>query len=296
MRLLVVAVALAWVSAVAAWPAAAPPALTWKQVAAGLRPALDVRSSNPCQRGDISCLDLVIAEMKRRDRRQAASCDHRALFTRLYLRTTEAFRAAAAAGRFHDRAAIVHFGAWFARLHFRAEDDWQAGRRADVPGAWQVAFEAAGGRSVRSMGDLLLGMNAHISRDLAYTVADVAGRSPATLYPDFTLFTTIIESKSVVALKELAARFDPALAAAVVPLELGGRGSLAALIGLWRSEAWANGIALADARGSARAAVARRIERTALLRADAIVAATAYLPVVQSSRARDAYCAAHAGP
>ena len=268
---------------------------TWAEVAAGLRPALEPHSTNPCQRGDVRCLDLVIAEMQRRDRTLAAACDHRGLFTRLYLRTTEAFKAAARAGRFRDRAAIVHFGAWFAHYHFQADDAWRTGRRAAVPRAWQAAFSAAARRSVHGLGDLLLGMNAHITRDLAVTVADLEHGQGRAVDPDFALFTKLIESKSVAAVAELAARFDPGLRLVQVPLTLGGRRSLGGLIGLWRTEAWRNGIALRDARGSARPAEARRIESTARLRAGLIVAGTAYLPLVESSRSRDAYCAAHTG-
>jgi hypothetical protein len=93
---------------------------------------------------------------------------------------------------------------------------------------------------------------------------------------------------------ELAAQFDPGILLAEIPLELGGGRSLGGVIGVWRTEAWRNGIALRDARGAARAQVANRIERTAQLRVDAIVAATAYIPLVQTSRSRDANCAAHA--
>jgi hypothetical protein len=289
------AAAFALVAAVAASVAAAAPgrAPTWAEVAAGLRPALDPHSANPCQRGDLSCLDIVIGEMQRRDGAQAASCDHRAVFTRLYLRTTQALEAAAQAGRFRNRAAIVHFAAWFARYHFRAEDGWAAHRLGDVPGAWRVAFGVAADRSVHGIGDVLLGMNAHITRDLAVTVADLERGPGAKIDPDFALFTQVIEARSAAAVTELAARFDPSISL-VLPVAIGGKRTVGALIGAWRTEAWRNGIALRDARGAARVAVEQRIESTAVLRADAIVAATAYVPVVESSRSRDAYCAARA--
>jgi hypothetical protein len=265
---------------------------TWTQAAAGLRPALDPHSPDPCERGDVSCLGLLLAEMHRRDDAESAACVHRALFTRLYLGTTEALRAAVRAGRFRHGAAIVHFGAWFARLALKAEDAWESGRVESVPAAWRVAFAAEDGRRVRSIGDLLLGMNAHISRDLAFTVAAVEHGHGSAVDPDFELFTNVIEAKSAPAIAGLAQRFDPALALVEVPLALGGARTVGQLVGAWRDEAWRNGIALRDARGAARAAVAARIERVAQLRAEEIVAATAYLPIVQSSRSRDAYCAA----
>lgn len=291
----VAAVALVAVVVTSVATAAPVRAPTWPEVAAGLRPAVDPHSANPCQRGALSCLDVVLAEMRRRDAAQTASCDHRAVFTRLYLRTTEAFRSAARAGRFHDRAAIVHLAAWFARYHFRAEDGWAAHRLGDVPGAWRVSLAAAANRSARGIGDVLLGMNAHISRDLAFTVASVERGTDTAVDADFALLTQVIEAGSGAALRELAARFDPSISL-VLPVAIAGKRTVGALIGLWRTEAWRNGIALRDARGAARTAIERRIESTALLRADAIVAATSYVPLVESSRTRDAYCAAHAHP
>jgi hypothetical protein len=268
---------------------------TWAQASAGLQPSVDRHSADPCQRGDVSCLDLLIAEMRRRDRVEAAACVHEALFTRMYLRTTQALRAGVRAGKFRDAPWIVHFGAWFARLGFFADDGWASGRASAVPPAWRVAFTAADDRSVRSLGDLLLGMNAHISRDLAFVVAKVGKGRGTAEDPDFKLFTAVIESRSGPVIAELARRFDPTLAYAEVPLSLGGRRTVGQLIGVWRDEAWRNGVALRDARGADRAAVAKRIEDVAGARAAAIVAATAYLPLVQSSRVRDAYCRAHKG-
>jgi hypothetical protein len=296
MRLGILVICVIAAGALGACSSAAPTrSPTWAEVAAGLKPALEPHSTNPCQRGDVRCVDLVIAELRRRDSVLASSCDHRALFARVYLRTTEKLRSAARAGQFRDRAAIVHFGAWFARYHFQADDAWRAGRRTAVPGAWRAAFSAAADRSVHGLGDLLLGMNAHITRDLAFSVADLEQGRGRAVDPDFALFTKLIETKSVAVVAELATRFDPGLRLAQVPLTLGGRRSLGRLIGLWRTEAWRNGIALRDAHGPARAAAARRIESTARLRAGLIVAGTAYLPLVESSRSRDAYCVAHAG-
>jgi Family of unknown function (DUF5995) len=232
--------------------------------------------------------------MRRRVARLAAACNHDALFAQLYLRTTEAFWAAARAGRFRHRATMAHFDAWFARYYLRAYDVWHSSRRSSVPGAWQVAFGNSAGRAVRGIGNLLIGMNAHISRDLAHTVADLATGPGARVDPDFALFTRVIQSIAGQAIAEIATRFDPTVALARIPVALGPK-SFGAVIALWRTEAWRNGIALRDARGAARAAVDRRIEATSVLRADAIVAGTAYLPLVQSSRSRDVYCAAHTG-
>jgi hypothetical protein len=54
----------------------------------------------------------------------------------------------------------------FAELYFNAYDDYVAGR--PVPLAWRIAFDNAASPNLHGIGDLLLGMNAHISRDLPY--------------------------------------------------------------------------------------------------------------------------------
>ena len=51
-------------------------------------------------------------------------------------------------------------------MYWRAYDRWKAGQRAGVPGAWLVALDAAGSKSMPALGDLYLGINAHVLADL----------------------------------------------------------------------------------------------------------------------------------
>jgi hypothetical protein len=271
---------------------ARPP--TWSQVAAGLTARLDPGSANPCQRGDLSCFDVVLGEMRRREQVLSSACGHSALWADLYRQMTEQIGAAARGGLFRNPGRLAHFDAWFARLYFGALDDWQARRTAAVPPAWQVALRAADRRSARGIGDLLLGLNAHVTRDLAYAAADVFTGSQLAIDPDFLLVNRIIERLSDSALNRVADRFDPTVSLARLPIALrAGRRTFGGLVALWRAEAWRNGRALRLAAPAERPAVERRIETRATLRAGAILAGTRYLPVVQSSRQRDAYCASH---
>jgi hypothetical protein len=263
----------------------------WDDAAAVLRPGVDPSSPNPCQRGDRSCFDLVIAELEQQAEELGASCDHNAVFAVLYLRTTEAVAEAARAGRFADPAAVSHLTAWFARYYFAAYDDWRAGRSVGIPAAWQLALDAADRRSAHAIGNLLLGMNAHITRDLAYAVAELRPPPGAGVDPDFQLVNEIIAETSDAAVREIADRFDPTLTPASLPLALDGASSLRELITIWRLEAWHNGILLAEASAEERPAVRAAIETSARLRALSITAATSYLPVVEGPEDRDAHCA-----
>src|SRR3954447_4157655 len=126
-----------------------------------------------CKNGQPSCPGNVIREMIARWEPLDASCDHRAVFALTYLRTTQEFARTITEepGTFSDIPWITHEDAVFAQLYFNAYDDYAA--RRSVPQAWRIAFDNARNPNIEAMGDLLLGMNAHISRDLPYTLAHV---------------------------------------------------------------------------------------------------------------------------
>ena len=97
----------------------------------------------------------------------------------MYLRVTQAVGRAEPSFAAHQY--LAHLDAVFARLYFAAYDDWRAGRRAAVPLAWQIAFEASDSGRVTGVGDLLLGMNAHISRDLPFAVRTAGAGGAGTV-------------------------------------------------------------------------------------------------------------------
>ena len=276
-------------------PTAHAASLTWAQVANGLRPELDPSSTNPCQRGALSCFDILLAEMARRADVLVAACDHDAVFALTYEDMTAAIRAAARAGRFQNPALMTLFTAWFARMYLQASDDWRTGHRDAVPAAWQVAFSAASQRAVNGFGDLLLGMNAHITGDLPYVVAAVMRQPGTRVNPDYALINQIIIQTSQGVLHDVGSRLDPSVALAQIPIALGAQSSFGELIAQWRSESWRNGMTLRAAAGAQRATVERQINDAADLRAVLIRGATAYLPLIQDSTQRDAFCAAHHG-
>jgi hypothetical protein len=258
-----------------------------------LRPALDVTSANPCQNGDRKCLDIVLTEMRRRLVPLEKTCDHNALFATMYLRMTEQIRDAYDAGRLQNPAATSHLTAWFANYYFHAYDDWHAGRKDAVPQAWRIAFDAADNRQVRGLGDLLLGMNAHVSRDLPYVVSQVLPAPAAAIDPDYELVNTLIASLSADLLREVAQRFDPTVATAALPLTLGGAGTFGTFVALWRAQSWARGNELLAASADRQPAIAQGIEFDSATRALAILPQVSYLPLLENSAARDAYCADH---
>jgi hypothetical protein len=249
-----------------------------------------------CAEGTPGCVDGVVAEMERRLDGLAAACDHDAPFALMYLRVTQAVRRGERSpGAYADAAYLARLDAGFARLYFDAFDAWHRGRRAHVPDAWQVAFELADRGRVTGVGDLLLGMNAHISRDLPFAVAGLGfqpGRRSAQ-QESFSQVNGVLERVARPMLRETARRFDPTIATFALPVLGASEGNLGILLGGWRATALRDAERLLDApTAERRAAVARSIERTAAARAGVIAAATSRASFSKAGRARDAYCRA----
>jgi hypothetical protein len=245
-----------------------------------------------CPKGKMSCPPRVIDEMIARWEPLDQSCDHRAVFALTYLRTTQEFfrTVSEEPGTFSDVPWINHEDAVFAELYFRAYDAYQAGR--PVPTAWKIAFDAARSPHVQAMGDLLLGMNAHINRDLPYTLAHVglvdgAGNSRKLDHDKVNQFLDrVIDPLQ----DELFALYDPLIGTSdMEPSPIDEVGALA-LIRLLRENAWRNAKRLVAARTwLGRTLVSQSIEAGAASFALTIRAAATvpgYGPV------RDAYCVA----
>src|SRR5499426_3846378 len=111
----------------------------------------DVEDKRACQAGQPHCTHFVIQEMERRYRHLAKDCDHNAIFSLVYLRTTEKFRDTLSAIGYGDPASVVHQDSVFADYYFRAYDAYHKGE-GYVPPAWRIAFDAAARRSVTSTG------------------------------------------------------------------------------------------------------------------------------------------------
>ena len=149
-----------------------PVSVNWTSLLPGLTDTYNPSSENVCVAGKPRCIDAVIKEMKRRFEPLGRSCHHNAIFSLAYLRTTQTYKwASDQPGYFNDTPWVNHEAAVFAKYYFAAYDNWAAGLRGQAPQAWLIAFDAAAGRRVSGSGDLMLGMSAHINRDLPLALA-----------------------------------------------------------------------------------------------------------------------------
>ena len=294
-RLLVVLLACACPLAVPAAAGAQQPYVGWSGLLPGVTTGYEPSSADDCKAGRTHCVDEVIREMRTRFAPLAASCDHDAIFSLAYLRTTEAYREAIRDPRFFRETPWVnHLDAVFAAVYFDAFDAWHATPQRPAPGAWSVAFGAADARAVSGMGNLLLGMNAHVQRDLPFVLEAVGlrARNGTSRKPDFDKVNRILDRIYRPLLAEIARRFDPTVNDRDLPTPYDDF-AIFQVLPAWRELAWRNAERLVSApTPAARALEAARIEAYATSQAQAIRAGSAYVPP-QDSASRDAFCAVH---
>ena len=282
-----------------AWPAAGaaedPPFVGWSSLLPGLSIPYDVTSPDDCVAGRVQCVDKTIREMTRRFDPLASSCDHNAIFSLVYLRVTQEYRLTVEGPFFDDTPFVNHEDAVFAHYYFAAYDAWAAGRTDAVPPAWRIAFDAARNHSVSASGDLLLGINAHVQRDLPFVLYSIGLVRPdgGSRKLDHDRVNIILNRVADDVLAEIARRFDPTIDDGNLPTSLDDF-VLFQLLVAWREIAWRNAEQLAQApTPAAREQVAAGIESYAAWQARLIRASASYLPGSSGSAARDAYCAVH---
>jgi hypothetical protein len=273
-----------------------PPFVGWSSLLPGLSLPYDVTSPDDCVAGRVQCVDKVIREMTKRFEPLASSCDHDAIFALTYLRVTEEYRRTVETPTFFDDTSFVnHEDVVFARYYFAAHDAWKAARIRDVAPAWRVAFDAARDRAVSANGNLLLGINAHVQRDLPFVLYSIGLVKPdgTSRKADHDRVNQILNRVTDDLIAEIARRFDPTIDDGNPPTTLDDFVLFQAIVS-WRETAWRHAELLAQApTPGARELVAQEIERYAASQASAIRTATQYLPLSGGSSMRDAYCASH---
>ena len=276
--------------------AADPPFVGWSATIPALTYRYEPTSGNDCVAGRPSCVADTIGKMQNRLTPLARDCSHQAVFTLAYLRTTEQYLDfSGKPGFLRDPAFVNHQDVAFARMYFDAYDNYAAGRLARVPPAWRVAFRAADGRQVDGMGDLLLGMSAHVNRDLPFVLAAVGLTRPdgSSRKPDHDQINKMLNHVVEPLVSEESARFDPSMAIAPTPYGIGFTGLMQTLIA-WRELAWRNAeLLVAAPNAAARDVVAAQIEASAEATANMLLAGNRYLPPLTTTVPRDNYCAAH---
>ena len=257
-----------------------PMFVPWAELLPSFTSGFDPTSSNICKAGKVQCVESVIREMDRRVRPLDNACDHNVMFGLMYLRTTEEYlESALTPGFFTDPAFINHQDAGFADQYFDAWDEYRRGNLAAVPDAWEIAFKNADQQKVSGTGNMLLGMSAHVNRDLPHILATIGLVKPdgSSRKPDHDKVNEFLNRVIQPLFAEAAARFDPSVDDAQVQGTTMDETATGQMLFGWREQAWRNAEALVNApTAEARALVEAEIERVAALESNLIVAATSY--------------------
>jgi hypothetical protein len=274
------------------------PYVPWSSYLAGWTDEYVPSSDNDCVAGRPSCLKGTLKEQSRIADETAGSCSHNAVFARAYVRMTQLYGYTRdIPGYYQDVPYFNHVDAVFARYYTDAYYSWKNGDRDVVPQAWLTAFDAAKNKKVTGSGDLLLGMNAHINRDLPYVMAAVGlvGPDGSTRKADYDAVEAWLYDATAPLIAEFAARFDASMDDTADPLGL-GNWTLFQVVSGWRENAWRNAEALVSApTPEARALVAAQIEASANTIAQSLLSTQSYVPLLSSTVPRDNFCAVHKG-
>jgi hypothetical protein len=252
-----------------------------------------------CPTGSNRCVDQVIREMTRRY--NALGCHHDGIFAFTYLLTTEEYRRAVEdPAFFEDNAFVNHQDVVFADLYFQQHDDWNKGRLERVSPAWRVAFHAADHEQVTGTGNVLLGMNAHVNRDLPFVLHAIGLTKPdgTSRKADHDRVNDFLNEVNKYLLDEAARYHDPTVNNGDVPGTTIDNSTMVQLLTSWREAAWRNAERLAAATSeSERLAVAQRIEDTAALTALTLRESYRYdlthTLLRTDAKARNAFCDAN---
>ena len=235
-----------------------------------------------------ACIDYEIQRMT--ELQDGWGCDHRAVFATTYLELTRTLRQIVARDPnfFADPQYLFYEDALFAEYYFRAARDDAAGR--PVPPAWRIAFDTAARGDANAGQDMLLGINAHVQRDMPFVLAELGLHRPdgSSRKGDHNRINQVLQRGYERVVAAVARRYDPLLYTTNARWNPVDNVAGLELVKSWREGAWRNAERLLNATTDAeRQQVAQSIEDNAAGWATMMAA-----PQVPGYRARrDAYCA-----
>src|SRR5690242_12594716 len=151
---------------------------------------------------------------------------------------------------YHDVPYMNHMDAVFAKYYTDAYYSWTHGNRGAVPQSWLDAFDAAQHKTVTGAGDLFLGMNAHINRDLPFVLyaSGLVESNGTSGKADYDAVEQWLSADTAPLLAEAVRRFDPTMDDTSNPLV---DYVTFQMVSAWREGAWRNAEALASAPDAA---------------------------------------------
>jgi len=191
--------------------------------------------------------------------------DYRAVFVRSYRIITRRMGKAVLTGVFEDGVWMEALDVRFAREYFDAVDAYDSGA-GHLPSCWRLAFDLARQKRTTVLQDLLLGINAHILRDLPVAL-DGMGLEPsrrALRKRDHDRVNQVLEGLIEEVQAEIERHYSWALGLFDKLLGQTDEFLTDAALRTARADAWTMAIALSDAPGeTARGDVLQSLDASA---------------------------------
>jgi Family of unknown function (DUF5995) len=240
-----------------------------------------------CRRATMRCIDVNIRRLRlARDR---FGCDHRAVFATTYLELTKQLRDDMRRNPhlFRDRRYLIYEDTLFLNYYMRMLRAVDRGR--PIPEAWRIAIDTAASGDANAGQDMLLGINAHVQRDMPYVVAELGLARPngASRKPDHDRMNDVLNDAYERVVTAIRDRYDSIISISNASWDpLDDIGGLEMVKG-WREGVWRNAERLVNAKTAAdRQQVVDSIETNAATWARMM--ATPQVPAYRARR--DAYC------
>src|SRR5690606_13887811 len=132
--------------------------------------------------------------------------DRRGVFVTAYLLITKTLQAWIIDGRFADDKWTERYLLALANLYRQALEAYEAQHRENVPKAWQQSLDTSRSGLALIIQDLILGINAHINRDLPFALVKAGiEKKTATRYQDHLLVNDALRETTDVVQDRIAA-------------------------------------------------------------------------------------------
>jgi hypothetical protein len=200
--------------------------------------------------------------------------DRRAIFVTAYVESTGRIEAWIRRGRFCHNGLIANYVVSFANAYRQALVNYETGR--PLPEAWRLSFDASRTGAGPVFQDLLLGMNAHVNRDLPFAALD-AGLDVGSerCHQDYLLINGALREATPAIRRRIVAIYQPGLF--LTSCIRGKRidKEVASSFQLARANAWSAAVALDSSRSDPeRERTKKLIESRAALAGMGILANT----------------------
>ena len=208
-----------------------------------------------------------------------AANDQRRVFLSCYRLMTQNILAAIDAKEFEDVVWVATLMESFAGYYFQALEADES-EQTNPPTAWKIAFSASHSPHIHVLQNLMLGVNAHINRDLVFAITELLApewqqASPEQRqmrYRDHCHVNEVINGTINAVQDQVIDRFEPEFR--VVDTLLGplDEWMTSLLISRWREEVWEHVIHLVDPDPDTdRQTLIQRVEQGSVKRAHEIL-------------------------